>query len=102
MTEKTKSSIRLSLNDNLREGLDLLRRVRYPFLKDDEIFKLGFSKLFASEAIKSNKETSISNLLFLIRQKNPEFGKKYLSEKNISEEDLDINSFVELISEDKK
>ena len=102
MTEKTKSSIRLSLNDNLRSGLDLLRRTRYPFLKDDEIFKLGFSNLFSSQVIKSNQETTVSNMLFILRQKDADFGKEFLKEHEISEEDLDVKIFTDMIISYKK
>lgn len=49
------STIRLTLNVGLQEGLDLLKS-RYPFLSYDEILKLALSKLYAEEV---DKEKSV-------------------------------------------
>ena len=92
-----KLSIRLSLNDDLRNALALLRQTRYPFLKDDEIFKLAFSKLFANETITSNRQTTVSNILSKLRSIDPNFAKDWLAERELDVKDMDVLTLCEMI-----
>ena len=94
---KVKSSIRLALTDFLRDAFDLLKRTRYPFMKEDEILKLALSQLYASEHIASSKQTTTSYLLARIRNSVPAFGKKWLKERDLEEENLDPNLFCQMI-----
>lgn len=48
------TTIRLTLNDQLQAGMDVLQQ-RYPFMKPDEILKLALSKLFAEEKTVNSK-----------------------------------------------
>lgn len=94
---KVKSSIRLALTDFLRDAFDLLKRTRYPFMKEDEILKLALSQLYAGEHIASSKSTTTSYLLARIRNSRPDFGKKWLKEREISEDRLDPNIFCQMV-----
>lgn len=92
-----KTSVRLALTDPLRDAFDLLKRTRYPFMKEDEILKLALSQLYAGDHIIASQETTISFLLARLRSNNPNFGKDWLIENQIEEQDLDPLRFCDMI-----
>jgi hypothetical protein len=92
-----KTSIRLALTDPLKAAFDLIKRTKYPFLKEDEILKLALSNLYAAEHIISNKHTTVSYLIAKIRTKIPNFGKAWIKENNLNEEDIDQSRFAEMV-----
>jgi hypothetical protein len=94
---KIKTSIRLALTDFLRDAFDLLKRTRYPFMKEDEILKLALSQLYAGENIPASKNTTISYIIARIRCHKSDFAKDWLNEKNLKEEDVDSDTFCDMI-----
>jgi hypothetical protein len=92
-----KTSIRLTVNNELKDALDLLKRTRYPFMKDDEIFKLAFSQLFANQSVTANNITSITNILSRLRTFIPDFGKEWLKNKGLAEENVTLQDLCEMI-----
>jgi hypothetical protein len=94
---KIKTSVRLALTDSLRDAFKLIKKTRYPFMKEDEILKMAFSKLYANDYVVSSKQTTVSYLLAKLRNTIPDFGKDWLQKRNFVEEELDANTFCEMI-----
>jgi hypothetical protein len=94
-----KTSVRIALTKQLRDAFDLIKKTRYPFMKEDEILKIALSQLYASEYIVSSKMTTISTILAKLRSVNSEFGKKWLKEKNINDEDITPEIFCTMLSD---
>lgn len=94
---KVKTSIRLALTDFLRDAFEVLKRTRYPFMKEDEILKLALSQLYAAENIPSSKQTTVSFIMAKMRANDPSFGKAWLKQKNLQEENMDATMFCEML-----
>jgi hypothetical protein len=98
MTKKVKSSVRLALTDKMRDAFNTIRSTRYPFMKEDEILKLAFSKLYAAEYVPTSMQTNVTTILAKIRAKYPDFGKKWMAKKGIEEENMGVDQLCEMLN----
>ena len=97
-----KASIRLAVTETMREAFNRLKSTRYTFLKEDEILKLAFSKLYAQEYSPVSRQTSLDVILTKIHETDPEFGLEWLKKNNLKEKNLTVDSFCEMILASKK
>lgn len=95
-----KPSVRISLNDSMRDAFTFLKKTRYPFMKEDEMFKLAFSRLYASHADEYQRETVGYALYQAIRNKKPQFGDKWLARYDVSPESLDLDQILDMIDQE--
>jgi hypothetical protein len=96
-TTKVKKSIRLTISDEVLTALELVRNTRYPFMKDDEIFKLAFSKLFAGETILSNKHTTVTNIMSKLWSIDSSIGRDWLEQNNMVVTEMNALDLCEMI-----
>ena len=93
-----KTSVRISLNQDMRDAFQFLRKRRYPFMKEDEIFKLAFSRLYASEYDSHEAEVAPYRILLAIREQKPGFGVEWMEEHQIDEKALSVEELAHIIS----
>lgn len=96
---KPKSSVRISLNASMNDAVQFLQKTRYPFMKEDEIFKLAFSRLYASEYDMFATKSVGHTVLESIRKKRPDFAKEWLKSNGINEKSLSLEHLVVIIDE---
>jgi hypothetical protein len=104
MTQKisktsTKSSIRIVITEEMRVAFNRLRATRYSFMKEDEIIKLAFSKLYSQEYSPVSSQTSLDVILTKLREKIPNFGEKWLIKNDRHEKELNVDSFCQMIAD---
>jgi hypothetical protein len=102
--KKITKSIRISLNAKMADAFDYLKRNYYPFLSEDEILKLAFSRLYHWELAndESSRHTTILDILTNIRQQNPDFGKKWMKDRGLNESDINEKVLSEMIAAETK
>ncbi len=95
-----KPSVRISLNDSMREAFTFLKKTRYPFMKEDEMFKLAFSRLYASQVDEYQRETVGYEVLKAIQAKRPQFGISWLEAHDVTPESLSLDQILDIIKEE--
>ncbi len=98
-TGTTKPSVRISLNSAMNEAIQFLQNTRYPFMKEDEIFKLSFSRLYAIEYDNFEKNSMGYTILEAIRKKKPGFAKEWLESRGIHEKSITTDHIISMIEE---
>ena len=97
--KSTKSSIRLVITEEMRTAFDRLRASRYSFMKEDEIIKLAFSKLYSQEYSPVSRQTSLDVILTKLREKIPNFGEKWMKNNDRHERELTVDIFCQMIAD---
>lgn len=95
-----KPSVRISLNDSMREAFSFLKHTRYPFMREDEMFKLAFSRLYASQYDEFQRNTVGFEVLQAIREKRPDFGMAWFEKHNVPEHALNLEQILDIIKKE--
>jgi len=91
--KSTKSSIRIVITEKMKTAFDRLRASRYSFMKEGEIIKLAFSKLYSQEYSPVSRQTSVEVILTKLRKKIPNFGEKWMKDNDRHERELIVDIF---------
>lgn len=92
-----KASVRIAITEQIGSALEYLKNTKYPFMKDDELFKMAFSRFYA-ETINEYLLESAAYILFNnIREKDPKFGEKYLKESGLQPKELTMSDIAEMV-----
>jgi len=100
--KSSKSSIRIVITEEMKIAFERLRASRYSFMKEDEIIKLAFSKLYSQEYSPVSRQTSLDVILTKLREKIPNFGEKWMKDNDRHERELTVDIFCEMIADSVK
>lgn len=96
-----KTSVRIAITREIGAALEYLKNTKYPFMKEDELFKIAFSR-FYSDTLNEYLLESAAYIFFQnIQDKDPDFGKEYLEEKGVHPKQLMISDIVEMVLQQK-
>ena len=95
----SKVSVRISLNASMKEAMSFLQKTRYPFMKEDEIFKLAFSRLYATEQDIFTNHSVGHSVLESIRKKKPEFALDWLKANGVDSKSVTLQQLISIIDE---
>lgn len=92
-----KASVRIAITEQIGSALEYLKNTKYPFMKDDELFKMAFSRFYAETVNEYLLESAAYILFNSIREKDPKFGQKYLEDAGLQPKELTMSDLAEMI-----
>ena len=92
-----KASVRIAITDQIGSALEYLKNTKYPFMKDDELFKMAFSRFYAETVNEYLLESAAYILFQNIREEDPKFGEKYLEQNGLQPKELTMSDITKMI-----
>jgi hypothetical protein len=92
-----KASVRIAITEQIGSALEYLKNTKYPFMKDDELFKMAFSRFYAETVNEYLLESAAYILFQNLREKDPQFGQKYLEKNGLQPKELTMSDLTEMV-----